>query len=169
MFSFKFILEIFMVVCWGIVAFSLIMLLIEKLGKASNFGETSVETLNIKKTKVCQLVLEWCHENIGHNKTVKPRLEVIYYKNKKVSGSYFSGYHLCKIYVNNHRNIRELTNTVIHEYVHARQRDKNFNKLYDKYHTEVGYDKNPFEVEARNVASKYENECLEWLKKQIAA
>lgn len=158
-----------MVLIWGIVALSLFMLLLEKLKGTNGFGDKPVDAIHMKKSKVCQLVLDWCHDNIRYDKTQKPQLEVVYYLNQKVSGVYYSSGHLCKIYVNNHRTLRELTNTVIHEYVHARQRDKDFDKLYSKYLQEVGYYKNPYEKEARKVASRHENECLNWLQKQIAA
>jgi|688.fasta_scaffold216507_2 hypothetical protein len=68
--------------------------------------------------------------------------------------------HECIIYDNSHQTILQVTNSVIHEYVHARQRNKQFSKQYEQFQQEVGYDKNPYEVEAREVAKKYEKECM---------
>jgi hypothetical protein len=39
--------------------------------------------------------------------------------------------------------------------------------MYEKHQREIGYEKNPFEVEARDIAKKYEKECLIWVHSQI--
>jgi hypothetical protein len=163
---FKQILEISMVVCWSGVALSIVML-IRQSYQASKIGRLKLEDLPIRKTSFVELAIDWCHQNIAYKNTKKPSYSLRYYQTKKVAGIYYSSSHECIIYVHKHQSIKEVINIVIHEYVHARQRDKNFDKMYDKYHREVGYDKNPYEVEAREVASKYENECLLWIYNQI--
>jgi hypothetical protein len=130
------------------------------LRQISNFP---LDAIPIKKIAFCQLVIDWCHENISYKTTQKPKLVLSYYPHKKLGGTYSTTGHECTIYVNSHETVLTVINTVIHEYVHARQRDKNFQKMYDRYNDEVGYENNPFEIEARNVARKYEKKCLLWL------
>lgn len=152
-------LEILMIVCGVVTLIGAVMgvrewFLIRRLSKLN------LSQLPVKKKIYCQMVLDWCHDNIAYPKTTKPTLQVNYYPHKRWSGVYYSGNHLCVIYVNNHDTIQAVTNSVIHEYVHARQRNKNFDKLYEKYQRDFGYELNLFEVEARMVAKKYEKLCL---------
>jgi hypothetical protein len=165
--TFKLILEIGMAICWSVVIVSVIMWIRISL-IANKLANLPLEALPIRKTNYVQMVVDWCHDNISYSNTQKPNVKINYYQHQKISGLYTAGYHECIIYVNSHRTIGEVTNTVIHEYVHARQRDKNFIKKYEKYHREIGYERNPYEVEARRVARKYEKDCLLWVCQQLA-
>ena len=66
-------------------------------------------------------------------------MKVNYYPHKGWSGVYYSGNHLCVIYVNNHDTIQAVTNSVIHEYVRARQRNKNYDKMMKNNKEILGY------------------------------
>lgn len=160
-------LEILMIVCGVVTLIGAIMgvrewFLIRRLSKLT------LSQLPVKKKIYCQMVLDWCHDNIAYPKTPKPTLQVNYYPHKRWSGVYYSGNHLCVIYVNNHDTIQAVTNSVIHEYVHARQRNKNFDKLYEKYQRDFGYELNPLEQEARLVGKDREVECMLWVCQQLA-
>ena len=160
-------LEILMIVCGVVTLMGAIMgvrewFLIRRLSKLT------LSQLPVKKKIYCQMVLDWCHDNIAYPKTPKPTLQVNYYPHKRWSGVYYSGNHLCVIYVNNHDTIQAVTNSVIHEYVHARQRNKNFDKLYEKYQRDFGYELNPLEQEARLVGKDREVECMLWVCQQLA-
>jgi hypothetical protein len=109
------------------------------------------------------MVLDWCHENLGNSIKSKPNITLKYYPHKKLAGVFISSSNECQIYIHNHQTLREIINTVIHEYVHSLQQSKTFDKMYEKHQREIGYEMNPFEVEAREVAKKYEKECLIWI------
>ena len=64
------------------------------------------------------------------------------------------------VYIHKHKTVRELTNTIIHEFVHATQKKKAFNMSYEDYNNSVGYWNNPYEIEARNIAKEKEEECI---------
>jgi len=62
----------------------------------------------------------------------------------------------------------ELTNTTIHEFVHVRQSlDKKMMKKYTQYQQDIGYIQNPYEIESREVSSKYEVECMTQILQQL--
>jgi hypothetical protein len=160
-------LEILMV-CGGIVTLIGAIMGIREWWILRKIAELPIEAFPIKKTTFCQLVIDWCHENISHSNTRKPYVTLSYYPHRKWNGFYSSRSHGCVIYVNNHQNVLNVINTVIHEYVHARQKNKGFDSLYERYQQEVGYENNPFEVEARRVARKYEKACLLFVCHQLA-
>jgi hypothetical protein len=164
----KTVLEIIMIGC-GIVTLIGAIMGIREWWVLRKIAELPIEAFPIRKTNFCQLVVDWCHENISHKNTQKPNVTLSYYPHKKWGGTYSTRSHECIIYVNNHHNVLTVTNTVIHEYVHARQKTKNFDVLYEQYQREVGYENNPFEVEARKVAKKHEKECLLWVCSQLAS
>lgn len=158
----KIILEIFITGCGVITLVALIMVIREGL-LISKLSNVTFSDLQVKKTTYCQMVLDWCHGNLGNSNKSKPNLTLKYYPHKKLAGVFISSSNECQIYIHNHQTLREITNTVIHEYVHSLQRSKTFDKLYEKHQKEIGYEKNPFEVEARDIAKKYEKECLIWI------
>jgi len=164
----EFLLLSFIAICAVIVVFATFMHAWE-----SYLNRYKISQLAIKKSAYVKLVLNWCYLNINGPKQTMPEVSIKYNKNKKLNGVYISANNELIIYVNNHDSLLNLTNTIIHEYVHSRQRyelkQKNkdpFLKLYSKYHYEIGYEKNPFEYEARDIAKKFERKCLEDIIKQ---
>jgi hypothetical protein len=116
--------------------------------------------LPVKKTTYCQLILDWCYDNFSSSNIPNPNLRAIYHPHKKIAGVYILGSNECQIYINNHLTIMEITKNIKNEYVHSRQRSKTLDKMYKKHQREIGYEKNPFEVEARDIAKKYDKKCL---------
>lgn len=161
------VLEIIIAGCGIITIIALIMVIRERLliNRLSNFA---LSDLPVKKTTYCKMVLDWCHQNLGNPNALKPNLTLKYYPHKKFAGVFISSSNECQIYIYNHQTIKDITNTVIHEYVHSLQKCKNFDKLYEKHQREIGYEKNPFEIEARHIAKKHEKECLSWVCAQIS-
>lgn len=149
------VLTTIMVICVVMVTISLII--INSENKVLN---TSINNLIIPKNQYVVLVIEWCHNNLKNHNTKKPTVTVKYHQNKKVHGIYDSSTHGILIYINTHTTIRELTNTTIHEYVHSRQKNRSFSRMYDLYNQSVGYQNNPFEVESRMVSKTKERECV---------
>lgn len=155
------------IVCCGVVTLVGAIMGIREWWVLRQISKLPLDALPIKKTTFCQLVIDWCQENIAHSNTRKPNVTLSYYPHKKWGGTYSTIGHECRIYVNNHQTIISIINTVIHEYVHARQKTKYFDALYEKYQREVGYENNPFEIEARKVAKKHKKECLLWVCRQL--
>lgn len=162
----KNLLEIIIGGCAVITLVAFIMLIREGL-LFNRISHLSLSQLPVKNTTFCQMVLDWCHENITLPNTRKPTLRVSYYTHKKKGGVYYSDINECVIYINSYDNILGVTNAILHEYVHSCQRSKTFDKMYEKYQREIGYEQNPFELQAREIAKKYEQECLIWVHAQI--
>lgn len=58
----------------------------------------------------------------------------------------------------------DLTDSIIHEYTHHQQFEKkNSEQDFHKLLSEVGYWKNPYEVEARKIASQNRDKCMKWI------
>lgn len=64
----------------------------------------------------------------------------------------------------------DLTNNVIHEYVHYLQIvNPSDDSMYNKHNQEVGCWDNPYEVEARKLAEKHQKQCLEWVLRNLSS
>ena len=122
-----------------------------------------ISQLSIPKTTYTQLVIDYCHTNLNTGKTKKPVGVVKYNKNKTTHGVYYPSSNQIVVYVNTHTHLKELTNTIIHEYVHSTQKNRTFNSMYDHYNQSVGYQNNPFEIESRKVSEQYDNQCVKYL------
>lgn len=131
--------------------------MIHREGKVLN---APIKNLIIPKTKYVYMVIEWCHQNLRHKQTKKPKVKVKYHQNKTVNGTYNPKTHEVVILINTHTTLRELTNTIIHEYIHSRQKNRSFYKMYETYNQTVGYHDNPYEIESRMISKKKERECV---------
>ena len=143
----------------------LIIFYLWPLGKSNS--DLKVKDLKIPKKKFVQLVLHWCSENIG---TIKHSyyLKIYYYRNSKYSGRYLFNGKQIVIYLFDNLPLNELTDTIIHEWIHHLQFEKKSSERdYDKQHTEKGYWNNPYEIEARKLAKKYTDDCFKWVLDQI--
>lgn len=152
--------------CGVVTLVSLIMVIREGL-LTTKLSHLTFSDLPVKKTTYCQLVLTWCHQNLGNPNKSKPTLILKYYPHKKLAGVFIISSNECHIYIQNHQTLREITNTIIHEYVHYLQKSKTFVKMYEKHQREVGYELNPLEVAARKISAKWERESLVWVYAQI--
>ncbi len=147
-------------ICGLIVLIGLSMLFWEQF----NTPIIPVSKLRMQKSAFVGLVLQWCHHNLRYANTKKPTYEISYYKRKDRCGHYDSDAHKIVIYVNKHADLLQLTNTVIHEYIHARQGKKEIKQSYKYYTKKLGYWNNPFEIEARKVAGDNDAICLKELQ-----
>jgi hypothetical protein len=162
----KVFLEILMATCFG-VSLLASFFLVRDYFFGSKASDIPLSQLPVRKTKFVQLALDWCHEHLAYANTQKPSIKVNYYPHKQWGGMYRTWGHECVIYIHSHETALQVINAVIHEYTHARQRNKNFDKQYDKFNQEVGYWDNPFEIEARKVAERHQLDCLEWVQSMI--
>jgi hypothetical protein len=116
---------------------------------------SSVSKLNDKqRVEIIEFAYDYCLDILGYNHRKKNVLNVIITKNDDVIqfGDYSPVNNIIRIYHNKTKNICKLIETFVHEYVHSLQpcRTKYFSLL-----NEYGYNNHPFEVEAREVASKH--------------
>jgi hypothetical protein len=81
-------LEILMV-CGGIVTLIGAIMGICEWWILRKIAELPIEAFPIKKTTYCQLVIDWCHQNISHKNTKKPFVSLNYYPHKRWNGFFF--------------------------------------------------------------------------------
>ena len=118
-----------------------------------------------RNLKISKLALEWCINNLGNPlKTISPT--IILKNDKRVKNMY--GFYMDQnitIHLSTIQTTRQMVSTIIHEYCHYLQspRISAFTK-YWKLNDKFGYNNNPFEIEARQLAEKYRIQCLKSLK-----
>lgn len=138
----------------------------EVLIKPNNITDLALLTRKQSK-EVTHQILYWCFENIHLNgqRKIKPTLKVSYSKRSKFLGTYSYELKLIVVYINLHSNLKQVCDTIIHEYVHHLQlRSIKDDIRYNKLTKQKSYWENDYEVEARTIASKYANQCLRSLK-----
>jgi hypothetical protein len=128
---------------------------------------TPTSSLDRAKVRdIVKLATKWCVANFGvNNRRQKPFKVSI---RKQIGGSPRYGEFNCEentivIYYNNCKNIREMIQTVIHEYTHYMQPVRG---SYFKLLKEYGYDAHPMEIEARENETLYKD-CWTIIKKHI--
>ncbi len=101
--------------------------------------------------------LEWCIDKWGLNGRRKNELEIeIDWEVKEgPMGMYDYQDNLITIFVRNNKNIRDLVDTVIHEFTHQRQNMSQYHRVLKG----VGYGDHPMEVEAFSIAMINRKEC----------
>lgn len=120
----------------------------------------------VKKTSYREVVQEVINYSYPHLKARRirklPHFTISYHKHKTFQGV-FNG--TIVIYIKTIDDIPSLIEVVLHEVMHFIQSesDKNFH-LYDYYTKQVGYRKNPFEIESRKFAADNLNQCIEYLE-----
>ena len=161
-------IEIFIIICGSVFVLSAFMIL-RNLFRAFYIGQLRIEELSLSKKSFVYHLIEWCQNNISYDNTSKPDFTIKYYAHSKYAARYHTVSRKCIFYIYQGQKIREIVNNVIHEFVHARQHNEDNLQLYDKFNQEFGYEKNPYEVEARKVANKYEDDCLLWIYDRVLA
>ena len=143
---------------FSISCFSLCLIL---LNFSSFTTSKKVRDIKIPKIQFVSKVLEWCSSNIGSNKQGY-QLDLKYYRNNEFAGYYFNQTKTIQIFVFDELDLLDLTEIIIHEYVHHLQySNKKTDSEYKKYQSEVGYWNNPFEIEARDISKKMRNLCYD--------
>ena len=121
----------------------------------------------VSKAAYVREVLSWCRQHLGEpaRGVRAPEIKISYYPHRKRHGVYFSAGKAILIYVNNHSGIAQLTDTILHEYVHFLEIRSNVHqKEYDRHTRQLGYDSNPYEVSARRKAAAHVRACLRDMK-----
>jgi len=126
-----------------------------------------VKDLKIGRKKFIQLALQWCSTHLGT--TNQPyQLRIIYYRHQQYGGRYLFNGRQIVIYVYDSLDVDNLVEIILHEYSHFIQFQKKVHEQdYDKKHNELGYDNNPYEIEARKIAKQNKKECLIWVLGEV--
>lgn len=111
------------------------------------------------------LCIEWCSNNLGQGiKSLHIRLIS---ENSKVNpdflGQYDFKFRTIEIFPQACTSNLLLIETIIHEYVHHLQDLK----LYQQCQNEMGYLRNPLEIEARKVSKVFRWKCLNYCHEKI--
>lgn len=130
----------------------------------------SVPMYNVSRTTVTEeqlneffdWCLHWCHKKFGKVKGKPvPEIEWVWndsrYQKYKMLGEYDKQDNVISLRIQGHRNIYNLANTVVHEYVHYLQ--PTHANWYERYDDMYGYNKNPYEIEAYHIGDGYCVEC----------
>ena len=138
------------------ISFVVLYIIVHNLEMYYKRRTLKVSDLKIGKKKFVLLVLQWCAQNIHDNNT-SFELKIIYRKPTNIMGRYSYYYKRMEIYIDHSMTLIELTNTILHEYIHVLQGapKKNANKLQSNYYDD------PFEIEAREMAEKFQNKCYD--------
>ncbi len=137
-----------------------------KESNANNYNSAKIQDLKISKKKLVENVLQWCETNHSiPKKRGKLSYKINYYNHSKVEGCYCSYNKCIIIYLTPEKSIREVVDTLLHEYKHhIDMRTQKEVRLYSKQLNEFGYDSHPMEVVARQFAQKYRDTCFETFK-----
>ena len=123
---------------------------------------TKLTELNKKKIKkIVNLTIMWSIKEWGLNKRRKNILTVDFsWDENEDMGRYFSSENKIVIYPKMIRNIRDLIDTVIHEFTHQMQSLSNYNLILSK----TGYKDHPMEIEANEIALENRAKCWKEIK-----
>lgn len=116
--------------------------------------------------KIVNLTVEWCKKffTAPNIKRRKPLCLMIHNTPaREVYGEYCSGNNWLTINLHNCVSIKDIITTTIHEYVHFCQDLKDYGKMSKK----MGYENNPYEVEARD-NEKYYTNCWRSIKYKVS-
>jgi hypothetical protein len=118
-------------------------------------------------------ILEWCINNLGESKyhDTSPSL-IVYvkrtkdqcYKAKDTLGYFDEDINVIVVFAKKHKSFNLFIDTIIHEYIHYKQ---NIAGRYYKILKKSDYNNHPFEIEAREAATRYIKECRTYLRKNF--
>lgn len=100
-------------------------------------------------------VMTWCKGNIGLNRRrhYLPILE--WHSVGEDCGDYDFEDNIISVYKNQHNSVLEIIHTIIHEWCHYKQSKKKYYDMDEKF----GYNKNPLEIQADNLANEFKYKC----------
>lgn len=137
-----------------------------KGGTSKNATTASLQAVQVPKVVFAREVIRWCMQHLGLPKGKKtgPRLLLRYYRHRKVMGTYQQRSKTITLYWGSHASLREVVNTLIHEYQHFLDiRTSQEDKAYDKELKQIGYQDNSYEKRARQAADRWERACIQAL------
>ena len=123
----------------------------------------------IRVNKIIHHTLDWCIDKWGLNgdRDVELDLDITYREHEHYGNTSKAEYcyedNEIIIYPNHHSNVRDLIDSIIHEFTHQRQDMSKYIQTLLK----SGYQHHPLEIEAMEVAKKYRRDCCCDIKKEI--
>ena len=118
--------------------------------------------------KYVNKIIDWCVKTYGKSKYNREFPEIQYrkasYMGEDPNTLAFYDDVEGVIFINkeDHKSIRTLANSIIHEYTHYRQNMKH----YDILSQYLPYHKNPMEIEANRIAKRDTKKCLREIAEQ---
>jgi Zn-dependent peptidase ImmA (M78 family) len=101
---------------------------------------------------------------LDHGIKKYPHVKISYRRCKGADGYYSPKHKTVEVLVNKSIDVPGLVSVTLHEIAHYIQDKTNPDfRNYDVYEHRVGYDNNPFEIEANKFANKYKSLCLKHL------
>lgn len=111
----------------------------------------------------------WCYNNLGYRTDIETTPEIDWsFKNKDmqktgVLGYYHHDQNFIELRIQGHRTWVNLSNTIIHEWIHYLQSSL----WYSRYSNVYKYDKNPYEIMAQHYAAVNCNKCANFCWRKI--
>jgi hypothetical protein len=133
-------------------------------GKPNRVSTAKGQAVQVPKSVFVREVIRWCmqHQGLPKGSKTGPRLLLRYYRHRKVMGTYQQRSKTITLYWGSHVDLKEVVNTLIHEYQHFLDiRTNQEDKAYDKELKQIGYQQNSFEKKAREAANRWELACLQ--------
>lgn len=114
--------------------------------------------------------LTWCEKNLGKTKNggtpeVEWQWNDRWYQKHKLLALYDREDKLIDLRIQGHRTIYHLASTIVHEWVHYLQ--PTAGNWYERWDKQVGYWKNPYEIEAHYIGDLYGADCALWAVNQM--
>lgn len=138
-------------------------------GKSKGTATAKGQAVLVPKVAFAREVIRWCMQHLGLPKGKKagPRLLLRYYRHRKVMGTYQQRSKTITLYWGSHVDLKEVVNTLIHEYQHFLDiRTNQEDKAYDKELKQIGYQQNSYEKKAREAANRWDKACLQEMKQR---
>jgi hypothetical protein len=138
-------------------------------GKSKRISTAKGQAVQVPKSVFVREVIRWCmqHQGLPKGSKTGPRLLLRYYRHRKVMGTYQQRSKTITLYWGSHVDLKEVVNTLIHEYQHFLDiRTNQEDKAYDKELKQIGYQQNSFEKKAREAANRWDKACLQEMKQR---
>lgn len=130
-----------------------------------------LSNLTLRELKIItKLIVNWCFDHLGENKRLKyNELEIdLDFSTEETDYAEYDYEDYCRtirIFVNNNKNIKDLIQSLLHEYCHFLQPvASKYDKLLEEYKY---YSKHPFEIEANKISEKYGRVCWDSIKNNL--
>lgn len=139
------------------------------VGNSKSSPSSSLQAVQVPKVVFAREVIRWCMQHLGlpEGKRTGPHLLLRYYQHRKVMGTYQQRSKTITLYWGSHASLKEVVNTLIHEYQHFLDiRTNQEDKSYDKELKQIGYQDVSYEKRARQVADRWEKACFQDLAKK---
>ena len=132
------------------------------------YSTTSMRDLSNKEVKkIVKLTLRYCEQNLGVNRRKSTPLSLVMCDNpydECYLGEYDPVDNQINIFTDEIGSLGALTSTIVHEYTHYLQPIlTKYAKMLDEY----GYDKHPYEVEARDNERIHNRRVLAYIRENM--